>query len=342
MAAKHGIKALVVALGGGTELGALGRDITSALLAGESKLAERFDDIDRQLEEVLDQRFSVEMATGSRLLLDALDSYGQQRSADLERSRQHLLQASAAARSHLQRARAERHLLLACLMLGWTSLASRALITMESAALLALMEAQTGTTETASARVMTDRSSITMLAEAAAFATALSLPKRNLERLVGLGLDNDARPTRWIAISAADEPMRIGPMRAQFSWSPNSSPLPPGFSLASYPSPAGGVLREPYLTEAARHRPAALHISFDVPLAVDHMIKVGWSSGKYWRAPAGSTALEVPIGEALQSFYFMAVNMPYETVKLGIPVIQNGEVAYINGIELIPGPRSSE
>lgn len=72
LAAQHGVRALVGALGGDDLVSSAGGDIMAALIAGESRIFDRLDAMERRLEEVLEQRFTVELSAGSRFFLDAM------------------------------------------------------------------------------------------------------------------------------------------------------------------------------------------------------------------------------------------------------------------------------
>ena len=118
LAGSHGAMALVKSLSGADELGQLSGELVRALAASESRIDERLDRIESGLDELLEQSYSVAIHRGVRYLLDATGSTGDPRRQDLDRARDAFVEATAAARSPLQQAVAERYLLLVLLGLG--------------------------------------------------------------------------------------------------------------------------------------------------------------------------------------------------------------------------------
>jgi hypothetical protein len=118
IAGSYGAKAVVKLLTGQDELGALSSELVRALAASESRIDERLDRIESGLDELLEQSYTVALRRGVRFLLDATGSRGATRQHDLDRARDAFVEATAAARSPLQQAVAERYLLLTLLGLA--------------------------------------------------------------------------------------------------------------------------------------------------------------------------------------------------------------------------------
>jgi hypothetical protein len=142
IAAKHGMKKLIDALGGDLGFGDVASELFSELAASERLLGERLAGIERRLDEVLEQPYRSAIGTGLRTLLDAgTTSDGQVRAEELVRATALFREASAAARSSLQVAVAERYLVLCAIALGRRDTACTALGRLDHAALTALTQA---------------------------------------------------------------------------------------------------------------------------------------------------------------------------------------------------------
>jgi hypothetical protein len=137
----YGANALVKTLGGSTDLSSLAGDLVKALAETESKIDERLTGIELKLDELLEQRYTVAVHTGVRYLLDAIPAQKKSRRHDLDRARNSFIEAQSAARSYLQKAIAERYLLLCFLGLKRTELVGPALARVEGLAMTAAFEA---------------------------------------------------------------------------------------------------------------------------------------------------------------------------------------------------------
>lgn len=144
IAAKYGASQLVRALGGSDELGGVASELLGQLVASEDRLSEQLAGIGRQLEELLDQRYTVALAAGQRALRDASTApEPRTRAAEMARARDWFREASAAAsaKAPLQRAVAERYVALCSLSAGRPDAVPAALDAVNEAAFRALMEA---------------------------------------------------------------------------------------------------------------------------------------------------------------------------------------------------------
>ena len=133
--------ALVKSLTGVDELGQLSGELVRALAASESRIDERLDRIESGLDELLQQSYGVAVRRGVRYLLDATGSNGTVRQQDLDRARDAFVEATAAARSPLQQAVAERYLLLTLLGLGRQDAAPASLVRVEEYATASAFDA---------------------------------------------------------------------------------------------------------------------------------------------------------------------------------------------------------
>lgn len=136
----HGVAVLVRALGGGGDLASLSSEVFRALTESESRIDARLGEIESQLDEVLEQPYVVALADGVRHFLDAGLGAGDRR-AELDRARDRFITASSAARSELQRAVAERYILLCLLASTRFDLVAASLERMEAAATAAAIDA---------------------------------------------------------------------------------------------------------------------------------------------------------------------------------------------------------
>lgn len=144
IAAKYGASQLVRALTGNDELSGLASELLGELVASENRLSEQLAGIGRQLEELLDQRYTVALAAGQRALRDAGTApEPNSRAAELARARDLFREAAAAAsvKSPLQIAVAERYVALCSLSGGRPDAVPAALSTLNDAAFRALTEA---------------------------------------------------------------------------------------------------------------------------------------------------------------------------------------------------------
>ncbi len=123
---RYGVTELVGALSGRADVGGLAGEIFGALSATESRLSTRLagiearlTGIERRLDQVLAQRYETALGTGLRGLLDAGGTRDARlRTEDLGQARDRFREASAAARTPLQAAVAERYLVLCALAMG--------------------------------------------------------------------------------------------------------------------------------------------------------------------------------------------------------------------------------
>ncbi|SEP38242.1 hypothetical protein [Amycolatopsis saalfeldensis] len=142
IATKYGVSALIGALSGNQDLSGLASELVGTLVASEDRLGERLGTIGRQLEEVLEQRYSTAIAAGQRTLLDAAATPDPLvRSAELTRARDLFRDAAASARTPLQVAVAERYVVLCAIALGREDAARTALGLLDKSALEALLGA---------------------------------------------------------------------------------------------------------------------------------------------------------------------------------------------------------
>jgi len=142
IAAKYGVSQVVGALAGKDDLGDLASELLGALVASEDQLSEQLAGIGRQLDEVLEQRYSATLGAGLRTLLDAGTATDPHvRAAELTRARDQFRDAGAAARSPIQIAVAERYVALCAIALGRADAARTALGLLDKAAFEALIDA---------------------------------------------------------------------------------------------------------------------------------------------------------------------------------------------------------
>lgn len=162
LASKYGISKLVGALTGRPDLGGLASEIFGALSASESRLGERLAVIERQLDDVLEQRYTTAVGSGLRTLLDAgTAANAAVRQDELLRARDLFREAVAAARSPLQAALAERYLLLCAIALGRDDAARNALAHLNRAATESMLESsETGANSWVQAERQDERSGL--------------------------------------------------------------------------------------------------------------------------------------------------------------------------------------
>jgi hypothetical protein len=144
IAAKYGASQLIRALTGNDELSGLASELLGELVASEDRLSEQLAGIGRQLEELLDQRYTIALRAGQRALRDASTApEPNSRAAELARARDLFREAAAAAsaKSPLQIAVAERYVALCSLSAGRSDAVPAALSTLNDAAFRALTEA---------------------------------------------------------------------------------------------------------------------------------------------------------------------------------------------------------
>lgn len=343
-AAKYGSKALVLALGGDEALGGAVGDVLAGFRAEESQLNARLDRIEAQLDEALEQRYIVGLRTGSRYLSDAMAGPLGTRDDDLQRARASLTEAAAAARSALQRAEAERHLLICYLMIGRRDLAVQSLIALECAALaaaltafslpysrdatLAFMRRQKISTTGwgASDRMTAAAGEVSAQAERAAeithlflsecapLAEALELPVRATPRMHG---------RRWEVDVDRVAGARVGPLTVRF-------PAHSNFTES-------GKLRISERTPSLASNPKAVEIAADP--VFDHDLWAKSHTG--FQAPNGRAIGEVPIGRGSVARLTCADEQGFSIVTVGFRVSREGEARafgesqtwYIAGID---------
>jgi hypothetical protein len=143
IAAKHGIRKLVDALTGNQGIGDLAAELFESQLASEDRLDRRLAAIEHRFDDVLEQPYTTAVRTGLRTLSDAnTATTAQAREDEFMRARDLFREASAAARSALQVAVAERYVVLCALALGRPDAAGNALRRLERNALTALLAAR--------------------------------------------------------------------------------------------------------------------------------------------------------------------------------------------------------
>lgn len=343
IAVKYGVKALVQSLDGNDQVGSAASEILAALVAGESRMGQRLSAIEDALREIREDRYKVELAAGSSFLSDAMTSPPNARSDDLQRAREHLTRAVAAARSDLQRAHAERQALLAQLMLGRMDLAAGTVHRLEAAAMRAALQAfglpyshdatialmrseglsETGRgkydrTREAALRVAHNAAEAKLmcgilLAEAAVIANQIGLVERSVQMAP---ISQDPHRRRWHVHVPAGRPLRFGPITAQFKYAFNSSGRRPSLGIADF-------------TDSPR--PAALDLAFEPAFRTRLWTKSGGEETEIDPSTPTTAAIEASAGAT--------------SVMLGIKVFRNAATAptgesVLDGITFYPDIRS--
>lgn len=192
LAGKYGTEKIIAALTGDTDLGGVVAELFGELRASEDRMADRLSAIEGKLGVLLEQPYSITLGAGQRALLDAgvsADADGRLR--ELRQARVYFREASAAARSKLQVATAERFLGLCCLALREPDAAAVAMRASRAAALegaieLAATPARAVTPETVTAADLC----VQLVREANALRSLPSGPVARFER-------DDAPVLRW-------------------------------------------------------------------------------------------------------------------------------------------------
>ena len=141
LAAQYGIRQVVAALTGNQEASALAGEIFRQLSASEDRLSSHLNHIEEQLDQVLEQPYETAIGAGARGLLDVVATEDSKaRRKDLMQARERFRDATAAARSSLQRAVAERYLLLCAVALGRPDVAKTALGQLNREATMAALD----------------------------------------------------------------------------------------------------------------------------------------------------------------------------------------------------------
>ena len=136
----HGVSVLVRALSGSTELGQVSSELFRALTETESRIDTRLSTIEDLLDDLLEQPYTIALGDGVRHFLDAgIATDG--REAALDRARDRFITATSAATSALQRAIAERYILLCLLAQARLDLVPASMARMEVAATAAAFDA---------------------------------------------------------------------------------------------------------------------------------------------------------------------------------------------------------
>ncbi len=118
LAGKYGVEKVVAALTGDGDLAGIVAELFGELRASEDRIADRLSAIEGKLGVLLDQPYSIALGAGQRALLDAgVSADAEGRVRELRQARVYFREASAAARSRLQVATAERFLGLCCMAL---------------------------------------------------------------------------------------------------------------------------------------------------------------------------------------------------------------------------------
>ena len=141
LAAQYGIRQVVAALTGNQEMSALAGEMFRQLSASEDRLSSHLTHIEEQLDQVLEQPYKTAIGAGARGLLDVIATKDSRaRRQDLMQARERFRDATAAAQSQLQRAVAERYLLLCAIALDRKGAAKTALAQLNCAATTAALE----------------------------------------------------------------------------------------------------------------------------------------------------------------------------------------------------------
>lgn len=141
LAGQYGIRQVVAALTGNQEASALAGEIFRQLSASEDHLSSHLIHIEERLDQVLEQPYEIAIGAGTRGLLDVVATKDSNaRRKDLRQARERFRDATAAARSPLQRAVAERYLLLCAVALHRQDAAKTALARLNYAATTAALE----------------------------------------------------------------------------------------------------------------------------------------------------------------------------------------------------------
>ena len=141
LAAQYGIREVVAALTGNQEMSALAGEVFRQMSASEDRLSSHLTSIEVRLDQVLEQPYETAIGAGQRGLLDVVGTEDSRaRREDLMQVRERFRDASAAARSPLQVAMAERYLLLCAIALGRQDAAKTALGQLNRAATTAALD----------------------------------------------------------------------------------------------------------------------------------------------------------------------------------------------------------
>ena len=141
LVAQYGIRQVVAALTGNQEMSALASEVFRQLSASEDRLSSDLARIEEQLHQALAQPYETAIGAGARGLLDVVATRDSPaRREDLMQARERFRDATAAARSPLQRAIAERYLLLCAIALNRQDAAKTALGQLNYAATTAALE----------------------------------------------------------------------------------------------------------------------------------------------------------------------------------------------------------
>ncbi|MFF1444595.1 hypothetical protein [Streptomyces sp. NPDC058295] len=181
-ALRHGSKAIIDQLvAPGT--GALAIELFDNLAETENLIEQRLISIESRLSEIIEQRYTVAMRTGTRYLTDSgYANSTQRRIEDLHHARAAFTEASAAARTPVQGAAAERSLLLTAISLGWNESAARILNQMDTLSLNAALDSRLGRADGGKdARAAADdvySFAANLMSESTLLAEAFGLPAR--------------------------------------------------------------------------------------------------------------------------------------------------------------------
>jgi hypothetical protein len=141
LAAQYGIQKVVAALTGNQEMSALAGEMFRQLSASEDRLSSHLTRIEERLDQVLEQPYETAIGAGMRGLLDVVATKDSRaRREDLIQARERFRDATAAAQSQLQRAVAERYMLLCAIALDRQDAARTALAQLNYAATTAALE----------------------------------------------------------------------------------------------------------------------------------------------------------------------------------------------------------
>jgi hypothetical protein len=254
----YGAKVLVKALGGSDEVAGVSGELVKRLTASESRIEDRLRGIEEALDELLAKPYGDALRKGLRYFLDASrEGPSSDRKRDLKDARKAFIEASSAAQSHLQKALAERYVLLIEFAEGKKERTQTSLEQMECAATAAAFDAMERSEHKAGKRrrahgVPRQEAALEsmgicgrLLGEAAVLAPELGLPSRGPPPgQVGPSYDLElsppgpAAPPYWVFEVRPYEGFRIGCLTLTLSL---SSYILPGItgSMAMQSLPSG-------------------------------------------------------------------------------------------------------
>jgi len=316
LVAQYGIKQVVATLTGNQQATDLAGEIFRQLSVSEDRLGSHLTRIENQLDQVLEQPYETAIGAGARGLLDAVATRDlQARREDLMQARERFRDATAAARSQLQHAVAERYLLLCALALNRTDAAKTALDQLNYHATTAALElgdtmvhadrtARAGLEGRGEVRALGKERRIAerveeirrgtgeavrlvanLLSEAAALGQSLGQTQPPVISVVPWERKPSARPKPlWSVVPSDPGPVRVGTFVITWERFKFSEPV----SLAEVTGHIRGV-------------EVGIKIEADPPLSRSVPLDVGWGSVRATAisTPAGSFRVWPPVPQAL-------------------------------------------